>query len=74
MWEDPIVAEVHHTRRELAKKFGFDVHAIVADIRERQVSLGSRLVSPAERVAPPDRGGVNGSSASVSPQSPRQVS
>ena len=40
MWEDPIVAEVHRIRRELAEKFAFDVSAIVADIRQRQAVLG----------------------------------
>jgi hypothetical protein len=52
MWEDPIVADVHRIRRELAAQFNDDVFAIVADIRKRQVALGSRLVSlvpPAER-------------------------
>ena len=76
MWEDPIVAEVHRTRRELAEKFDFDVNAIVADIRKRQAALGSRLVSlakSAEAGAAPDRGGINGTSDSTSPQ-PRQVS
>ena len=56
MWEDPIVAEVHRTRQELAEKFGFDVNAIVADIRRRQATLGSRLVSlakPAEQLHAP---------------------
>ncbi len=69
MWEDPIVAEVHRTREQLAAKFNFDVNAIVADIRKRQAAFGSRLVSlakPAEPVAPPDRGGVHGSSAAES--------
>lgn len=46
MWEDPIVAEVHRTREELAAKFDFDVKAIFADLRKRQVALGSRLVRP----------------------------
>ena len=69
MWEDPIVAEVHRTREELAEKFGFDVNAIVADIRQRQAALGSRLVSlakPAEPDAAPDRSGVSGASAAAS--------
>jgi hypothetical protein len=52
MWEDPIVAEVHRTRQELAGKFGFDVNAIVADIRKRQAALGSRLVSLAKSAEP----------------------
>jgi hypothetical protein len=52
MWEDPIVAEVHRARRELAEKFDFDVIAIVADIRQRQAALGSRLVSLANTAEP----------------------
>lgn len=44
MWEDPIVAEVDRAREELAARYGFDVKAIFADIRHRQVTLGSRLV------------------------------
>jgi hypothetical protein len=78
MWQDPIVAEVHRTRRELAEKFGFDIQAIVADIRKRQAALGSRLVSPAksgEHDAALDRGGTNGSAGSMSQSPPpRQVS
>jgi hypothetical protein len=73
MWEDPIVAEVHRTRQELAAKFDFDVNAIVADIRKRQAALGSRLVSlakSAEPCATPDRGGNNGAQAAP----PQQVS
>jgi hypothetical protein len=76
MWEDPIVAEVQRTRKELAEKFDFDVQAIVADIRERQAALGSRLVSLAKRAEPgaaPDRGGTNGSPTAPSQQPPRQV-
>jgi len=46
MWEDPIVAEVHRARAELAAAFDFDVKAIFADLRKRQVALGSRLVHP----------------------------
>jgi hypothetical protein len=68
MWEDPIVAEVHRTRQELAEKFDFDVQAIVADIRKRQDALGSRLVSLAKRAEPgagPDRSGVNGPSTQI---------
>ena len=77
MWEDPIVAEVHRIRQELAAKFDFEVNAIVADIRKRQAALGSRLVSPAKSAKPgatPDRGGNNGFPATPSQQSPRQMS
>jgi hypothetical protein len=64
MWEDPIVAEVHRIRRELAEKFNFDAIAIVADIRKRQAALGSRVVSlatSAEPTAEAGRGRDSGS-------------
>lgn len=51
-WEDPIVADVRRTREELSAKFNFDLHAIFADLRARQSSVGDRLV----RVKPSDRG------------------
>jgi hypothetical protein len=44
MWEDPIVADIHRTREKLAAEYGFDVKAIFADFRRRQVALGARLV------------------------------
>ena len=44
MREDPIVAEVHRTREQLAAKFDFDIPAFFADIRKRQTALGARLV------------------------------
>jgi hypothetical protein len=44
MWEDPIVEEVHRTREKLAAEHGFDVKAIFADLRKRQISLGARLL------------------------------
>jgi hypothetical protein len=65
MWEDPIVAEVHRIREELAARFNYDIHAMFADMRKRQAGLGSRLVSlakPAEPTAEADRGRHPGSS------------
>jgi hypothetical protein len=52
MWEDPIVADVHRTREELAAAHNFDVKAIFADLRKRQAALGGRLVSPKKRAEP----------------------
>ena len=52
MWEDPIVAEVHRIREELAAQFNFDVAAMFADMRERQTALGPRLVSLAKSAEP----------------------
>lgn len=55
MWEDPIVSDVGRIREELSAPFGFDFTAIIADIRERQAALGSRLVrrSKTQRTEPP---------------------
>lgn len=74
MWEDPIVAEVHRIRQEIAAKYNFDMAAYFADVQRRQAALGDRLVSQQERAEPPDRGGTNGTADSTSQQPPRQVS
>lgn len=60
MWDDPIVADVRAVREQLAAQFEFDVHAIFADLRARQVETGKRLVRRkralgAEHVAALDR-------------------
>ena len=60
MAEDPIVSEVRRIRDQLARQYNFDLKAIFADLRERQSSLGSRLVrrprkAKAEQAAAPDR-------------------
>jgi hypothetical protein len=71
MWEDPIVAEVHRIRRELAARFNFDVAAILADMRERQRALGPRLVSlvqSAEVEAESDRAGTDAFLAARPPE------
>ena len=69
MWEDPIVAEVHRIRKELAARFDFDIHAMFVDMRKRQAALGSRLVSlvkPAEATAEADQGRHSDSTESTS--------
>ena len=60
MAEDPIVSEVRKIRDQLARHFNFDLKRIFADLRERQISLGSRLVrrpkrAKADQAAAPDR-------------------
>jgi hypothetical protein len=68
MWEDPIIADIHRTREMLDANYGFDVQAIFADLRRRQVALGGRLVSPkkrAETTAEVRRGRGSGSSGST---------
>jgi hypothetical protein len=69
MWEDPIVEEVHRIREKLAAEHGFDVKAIFADLRKRQVSLGGRLVPQKKRAEPAaeaDRGRHSDSAGSTS--------
>jgi hypothetical protein len=75
MWEDPIVAEVHRIRKEIAAKYNFDMAAYFADVQLRQVALGDRLVRQKKRSDPePDRGGTNGTPGSTSHQAARPVS
>lgn len=52
MWEDPIVEDVHRTREKLAAELDFDVKAIFADLRKRQIALGGRLVPQKKRAEP----------------------
>ena len=69
MWEDPIVAEVHRIREMLEAKFNFDIDAMFADMRKRQVLSGGTLVPQKKRAEPPaelDRGPHSGPSGSTS--------
>ena len=61
---DPIVADVRRAREELSARFNFDVKAIFADMRTRQVAVGSRLVSRKKRRE------VNGPAAQEKKSSP----
>jgi hypothetical protein len=63
MISDPIVEAVHRTREELASAFNYDVHAIFADMRERESQFGDRLVRQPPRRKPGDVMPVTGSSS-----------
>ena len=52
MWEDPIVAEVHRTRKKLAAEYNYDLAAFFADLRTRQAAVGGRLVLQSKRAEP----------------------
>jgi hypothetical protein len=41
---DPIIAEIRRTRDELAKRFNYDLHAIIEDARQRQAASGRKGV------------------------------
>lgn len=42
---DPIVEEVRRIRDEYAKRFDYDLKAIVADLRRKEDAHGEQLVS-----------------------------
>lgn len=69
MWEDPIVAELHRTRKKLAAVCSFDIEAYFADVRKRQAALGTRLIHPKKRPNQPSQptgGAVSASAGSIS--------
>lgn len=43
---DPILDEIHRTRREISERFGGDLKAILEDARKRQEASGRRVWSP----------------------------
>ncbi len=45
MWNDPIVEEVRKVREAHTKKFGYNLHAIVADLKEQQKASGKEFVT-----------------------------
>lgn len=45
MEPDPIIEEVRRIRQEYAARFGYDLHAIAADLRKREQQHRERLVS-----------------------------
>ena len=45
MWEDPIVEELHTIREAHAARFGFDLRAIVKDLRREQQEGNRKVVS-----------------------------
>lgn len=50
MVSDPIVDEIRRIRDEHAKRFNYDLHAIVADLQEQEQKHRERLISlPSKR-------------------------
>jgi hypothetical protein len=45
MQTDPIIEEVRRSRHEYAQRFGFDLRAMAADLRERERLHPERIVS-----------------------------
>lgn len=47
MWTDPIVEELHRIRQAHAARFGNDLRAIVADLRELEAAWPAAKIDPA---------------------------
>jgi hypothetical protein len=45
MEADPIIEEVRRIRQEYARRFGYDLRAVAADLRKREQQHPERLVS-----------------------------
>jgi len=57
MRDDPIVDGIRRARREHARRFNFDLHAICEDLRRQERESGREYISPsaaspAERETP----------------------
>lgn len=45
MLPDPIVEQVRRVRKEYAEQFGYDIHALAADLQRRERQHAERLVT-----------------------------
>ena len=51
MQDDPIVAEVRRVRQDYARKFGYDLDAMAADLQRKEREHPERLISFAPKPA-----------------------
>ncbi len=49
MWTDEIVEEIHRIREEYAKSFDYDLNAIFADLRKKEVASGQKVVTLSQK-------------------------
>lgn len=56
VWQDPIIAEIHKTREQIAQRYGNDLHAIFAAALRGELSkpLVAQASSPAQQDRIPD--------------------
>lgn len=51
--KNPIIAEIRQVREAHAKRFNYDVRAILRNLKERQIKSGRKTVSlPPKRLKP----------------------
>jgi hypothetical protein len=55
---DPVIEEIHQTRRAISDRFNGDIGAIAADAAARQSSSGHPVWKPEAPNKRPNRGGV----------------
>lgn len=48
---NPLIEEIHNTRREYAERFGNDLHALCEDARQQQGRQGRRVVPASPKPA-----------------------
>ena len=53
MQTNPLIEEIHNTRREYAERFGNDLHALCEDARQKQGRQGRRVVPANPKPAEP---------------------
>ena len=50
MRKDSIIDELHELRRDHAQQFGYDLHKIVADLKEQEQKSGRKFIAlPVQR-------------------------
>ena len=49
MYEDSVLKELHETKDRIAAEYDYDVHKLVAAMREKQDKSGRKVVSPPPR-------------------------
>ena len=54
---DPNIEEIHNTRREIAKRFNYDIRKISEDAQRRQALEGRPLWQPESANNPVNRNG-----------------
>ncbi|MFL5331410.1 MAG: hypothetical protein ACJ8C4_21180 [Gemmataceae bacterium] len=72
MWEDPIVAEVHRIREQIAAECNYDLDEFLASLREEQDRYSDRLVRLDETAEPTAEAG-RGRSAGASGDTPESA-
>jgi hypothetical protein len=67
---DPVLDEIHRTRREISERFGGDLHAILDDARKRQAASRRPVWSPGAANHPMHGSGEANGLEVESPSSP----